>query len=206
MDKCTIFSIYPRDITEKKITLFPYNYLIPGGSEEKPGRLVVGTGSWWRDVDPDQPLIEIPVSSIVVAESVVTDYCKGIYGYTVKLRSPGVFFIPGELTVQQLKSTTHIHRLNQAAKEQKAWYQYLCEAADALWARTNGNPLSIMDDMKFAASELGYARDWMKNHIAVSLIRCINCGELRNPEFPTCKHCHTIVDKPLAVKLGVLVA
>lgn len=203
MDKATIFSIFPKEVTEQKITLMPHNYVIPGGDMKNPGRLVVGAASWWRDVDPDQPLIEIPISSVVVADSIVTDWAKAIFGYTAGMRSPGIFWIPGELTVEQLKSTTHMPRLLQAEREQKAWFEYLCSIADSLWARSNGNPLAIMDDMKLAAERLGYSRDWMKNHIAVSLVRCINCGELRNPEFPTCKHCHSVVDKALATKLGL---
>lgn len=204
MDKCTIFSVYPKDIEEKKITLMPFMYQIPAGTPEKPSRVVIGPASWWRDVDPEQPLIEIPVSSVVVAQSVVLDYTKSIYGYTAGKRCPGIFFLTGDVSVEQLKSTTHIHRLKKAIEEQKAWYNFLCEAADALWARSNGNPLAIMEDMKLAATALGYSREWMKNQVQATLIRCINCGELRNPEFPTCKHCHAIIDKELAKKLGLV--
>lgn len=206
MDQATIFSIFPKDIKETKITLNPCNFLIPGGDIKTPGRLLVGTASWWRDVDPDQPLIEIPVSSVVVADSIVTDYAKGLYGYTVNNRTPGIFWVAGNISVAEVTDPKNQlnNRLKQAEREQKAWFEYLCTVADALWARSNGNPLAIMDDMKLAAERLGYDRDWMKNHVAISLVRCINCGELRNPQFPTCKHCHTVVDKALAAKLGLV--
>ena len=100
MDKCTIFSVYPKDIEEKKITLMPFMYQIPAGTPEKPSRTVIGPASWWRDVDPEQPLIEIPVSSVVVAQSVVLDYTKSVYGYTAGKRCPGIFFLTGDISAE----------------------------------------------------------------------------------------------------------
>ena len=60
MDKCTIISIYPKDIHERKLTVQPGEFHIPAGTPEKPSILVVGPSSWWRDVGEDEPLLEIP--------------------------------------------------------------------------------------------------------------------------------------------------
>ena len=68
LDKSTVVSIFPREIHEIKHTLIPGEFYIPPGSYENPSILVVGPSSWWRDIDPDQPLIEIPVSSVLIAK------------------------------------------------------------------------------------------------------------------------------------------
>jgi hypothetical protein len=76
MDKTTIVSIYPNEIIETKPTIQPGRFVIPAGSFEKPSITVVGPSSWWREIDMDQPLLEIPVSSVQIADSVIKDYCN----------------------------------------------------------------------------------------------------------------------------------
>src|SRR6187200_2386767 len=78
LDKSTVVSILPKRIYETKITIQPGVFEIAPGSMEHPSVLVVGASSWWREVDVDQPLLEIPVSSIQVADSIVKDYCNGL--------------------------------------------------------------------------------------------------------------------------------
>src|SRR5712664_3042305 len=80
MDKCTIVSIFPKVIDEYKHTIEPGKFHIDSGSYENPSTLIVGSSSWWKDIDIDQPMLEIPVSSIQIAESVVKDYCNGMVG------------------------------------------------------------------------------------------------------------------------------
>lgn len=58
-----------------------------------------------------------------------------------------------------------------------------------------------------AAQELGIkGKDWMINTENMRSIRCIACGELRNPDFPICGHCHAIVDQEKAKALGIVFA
>src|SRR5215510_6991625 len=103
LDKCTIVSIYPKDVDEYKCTIQPGRFKIPAGSLQKPSLLVVGPSSWWREVDEDQPLLEIPVSSIQIADSVVRDYCVGLLAYNGQQAAPGLFYIPGDLTVEKIQ-------------------------------------------------------------------------------------------------------
>src|SRR6266576_4523463 len=78
MDKCTIVSIFPKVIDEVKYTIEPGRFHIEPGTFEKPSILVVGSSSWWREIDVEQPMLEIPNSSIQIAESVIKDYCNGL--------------------------------------------------------------------------------------------------------------------------------
>lgn len=203
LDKATIFSIFPREINERKPTIQPGFFHIDKGSIEKPATLIVGPSSWWKEVDEQQPLLEIPTSSIVIAESIINDFCNGILGCNMSDKKPGFLFIPGEVSVAKLK-TDYKDALDQCIAKQRNWFGELIKMADSLWARTNGNPLTISDDMRLAANELGLmSKDWMQNFQAMEMIRCVACGNMRNPLYPMCSNCKMIVDPKLAEKLGL---
>src|SRR5947209_17592908 len=74
MDKCTIISILPKAIDEVKYTIEPGKFHIDSGTYESPSILVVGGSSWWKDVDADQPLLAIPVSSTHITGYVIIHY------------------------------------------------------------------------------------------------------------------------------------
>src|SRR5579862_6209086 len=80
LDACTVVSIFPKEIIEVKETIEPRKFIIPAGSMEKPGVLVVRSASWWKDYDVTQPVLEITNGSMQVAESIVKDYCNGMLG------------------------------------------------------------------------------------------------------------------------------
>lgn len=192
MDKSTMVSIFPKEINEIKPTIQPGNFNISPGSYDKPSILVVGTSSWWRDIDEGQPLLEIPNSSIQVADSIVRDYCNGLLACDMGDIMPGLFYVPGEFSLTDIK-TKHKNLLDIAKRKQDNWFRALIELADGLWARTNGNPLTISDDMRMAARELGLvSKEWMKNFQAYELVRCFACGLMRNAEFPICPTCRAV--------------
>src|SRR5687768_8340890 len=78
LDKCTVVSIFPKEVNETKPTIQPGFFHVDAGSYEHPSLLVVGPSSWWREFDENQPLTEIPQSSVIVANSIVRDFCIGI--------------------------------------------------------------------------------------------------------------------------------
>lgn len=193
MDRATIVSIWPKDVNERKVTLTPGDFFIPAGTFEKPTVLVVGPSSWWREIDEDQPLLEIPVSSIQIADSVVKDYCNGYFGCNMADSMPGLFYVPGENTVENIQKN-YKTELERAKQRQHNLWSTLVKLGDALWARSNGNPLAVSDDMRLAARELnmGATRDWMRDFKMVNMIRCFACGNLKNPEYPVCPSCRAI--------------
>lgn len=202
MDKATIVSIYPRDIHEKKYTLEPGRWHIKGGTYEKPSATVVGPSSWWKDVGEDQPLLEIPTSSIVIAESIIQDYSNGLMGFGDGAR-PGLFFVPGELTVEKVKAD-YKNLFELANSRQKNWYQALVKLADILWVRSSGSPLAIDDNMRLAAKELQLSeKPWMKDIQHSQLANCPACGVLRNPQYPICPNCKNVLDPTKAKSLGL---
>jgi hypothetical protein len=203
MDRCTVVSIYPKEVDEVKPTIQPGRFIIKAGSPEKPSTLIVGSSSWWKDVDEDQPLLEIPVSSIQVADSIVKDYCNGILACNMADVMPGLFYIPGEISFAELV-TKYKNLITKANDNQTRWFTALVKMADSLWSRSQQNPLSISDDMRLAAKQLGLdTKEWLQDFQAAVTVRCIACGGMRNPLYPICPVCHNIVDSDLYKKLGI---
>lgn len=203
LDVSTIFSILPKHIKEVKYTLDPGVFEIPEGKPEAPSTLVVNPCSWWKDVDPDEPLIEIPVSSIVIAQSVVRDYCNGILMCDMGASMPGLFFLPGNISVAELK-VKHATVLNTAIEKQNTWFRALIKLGDSLWARSNQNPLAITDDCRLAARMMGINdRPWGQDYKLEHLMACPACGTLRNNNFPVCGNCKVVVDTKKFTELGL---
>lgn len=203
MDRCTIVSIYNKEITEVKPTISPGKFHIMPGSYEKPAVLVVGSSSWWKEIDEQQPLIEIPNGSPQIAASFINDYCNGLLAVTMGTAMPGLFWVPGNLGPLAIQKD-HKHLLDRAKVMQNRWYQALVNLAKGLWASTNGNPLVISDDMRTAAKELNLTdADWMKDFSLMQTVRCPACGSPRNSEYPVCPTCHAIVDPEKAKALNI---
>lgn len=202
LDRCTIVSIYPRKIDEKK-PVWPERFIIPPGSIDEPALLHVEPASCWREVDIDQPLIEIPISSLQIAHSVVHDYCVGIFEVNMGVAQPGIFYVPGLHNLESIFKN-FAKEFENAAVMQATWYKKLIAEADSLWARTQGNPLAISLDMKMAAEHFQMReKPWMKDTYTMELTACPGCGTLRNPNFPICQHCKLVIDHEKFNALGM---
>lgn len=192
MDKCTVVSILPKIIDERKYTIEPGFFHIDAGTFDEPATLVVGSSSWWKDIDFEQPLLEIPTGSIAVAESVVNDYCNGMLGCNMGDAMPGLFYVMGHVNQKDIK-LKYKESLELAQAKQNRWFEVLIKLADSLWARTNGNPLTIADDMRMAARLLGRDdKPWLKDYQQTQLTQCMACGGLKNPAFPVCPTCKAV--------------
>lgn len=213
-DKATIVSIFPKNIKEVKVTILPGTFQIKAGSYENPSLLVVEPSSWFREVDENQPLLEIPESSIKIADSIVRDYCNGYLGCNMGDKMPGLFYVPGEFkSAEVFKKHPFSEKIkgqdliDAAKKKQDNFFNELIKIADTDWARTNGNPRAISDDARLAAKLLGRDdKPWLKDFQATELVQCVACGHLRNPRFPVCGNCNRVVDEELAKKLNIKVA
>jgi hypothetical protein len=211
MDKCTIVSVFPRDIVEVKHTLSPGKFEIPAAKKDDFELVVVGPSSWWKETDPHQPLLEIQTSSVRIAESVIIDYCNGLIGCDMHSKMPGLFFVQGVLTkkncnsyIQPNTNKTFGILLEEARRKQKEYFLELVKIADLLWVRSSGNPMVIGSDMKMAAKELGMLdKPWIGESKRIDMAPCKACGEFVNPTFPVCKHCKAIINREEAERLGL---
>ena len=119
---------------------------------------------------------------------------------------PGLFFVPGVHTLESIRRD-HKDKLEAAQVRQKNWYTALVRMADALWSRSNGNPLAISEDMKMAAKDLNLInKEWLKDSQTMDLVRCQACGSLKNPLYPICSNCKAITDPVKAKELGLVFA
>jgi hypothetical protein len=202
MDRCTIVSIFPKEIDETKHTIEPGKFHIPAGTFEEPAILIVGSSSWWKDIDVDQPMLEIPISSIQIADSVIKDYCNGMLGCNMSDSMPGLFFVLGEHSVMDIKMK-YTKKLVETKTKQDNWYKILVRLADSLWSRTAGNPLAIWDEMRLAARSLNLNdKPWLKDYQIAELVRCKACGGMKNPEYPICPSCKSVdMTHPMAKEL-----
>ena len=206
LDVSTIISIYPRRIVETKLTLYPSVFVIEPGRYDAPSVTHIAPSSWWKDVGFEQPLLEIPVPSLQLAESIIRDYTNGLVGANAGDSKPGLFFVPGRKSVEEIKKECK-KELDAAHTHQKTWFTHLARMADALWARSNGNPLVVMDDMRLAAQELQLKnKSWMEDFTTLELTNCPACGFLRNSNFPVCSNCKTILDRKRFDALGLEMA
>lgn len=204
LDKCTVVSIYPRDIKEHKVSIQPGYFFIPKGTIEKPSVLVMGPSSWWREIDEFQPLFEVTHSSIQMANALINDYTLGMLGVKDNAK-PGLFFVQGAHTSNEILKN-YTKELESARLRQQNYYLNLIKMADTGWAKSNGNPLTIGDDMRMAAIELNLRnKDWMADFQSMEMIRCSACGFMRNPLYPMCGNCKTIVDVEKAKQLGLII-
>lgn len=204
-DKCTVVSIFPRAVNEFKATLQPPRYEMEAGNYDEPSLLIIGTACYWIEIDEQQPLLEVPVPSVLVADSICKDFMNGMLECDMTSATPGLFFVPGEYSVKGVKEK-YQPLLDKAKVKQDNWYTKLVRQADSLWSRTNGNPLAIDELMRLAARELKEERDWVnKMSITSTLVPCVACGVPRNEKYPVCPQCKHI-DKELAKKLGITFA
>ncbi len=202
LDRCTVVSVFNREIDEIKHTIEPGHFHIMPGTFDSPTVLVVGSSSWWKDIDFEQPMLEIPHSSIQVAESIVKDYCNGMLGCNMSDAMPGLFYVLGEHSVADIKSK-YKTKLEDAKIKQDNWFKILVRMADSLWSRSNNNPLSVSEDMRLAARSLNFNdKPWLKDFNILEMINCKACGMMKNPAYPVCPSCKAIdKDHPMAKEL-----
>lgn len=203
MDVSTIISAYPKQIKQVNHTITPGEFIIPAAKSGDIEVLTVGTSSWFKELEEDQPLIEIIVPSVEVARSVIDDYCVGLLGCDNVNAKPALLWIPGEFTKAEVLKV-HSGLIAQAREKQKNWFLNLVSLADALWVRTNGQPQSISDDMRMAARELNLIdKGWLKNQQASELTRCLACGTLVASSVIVCPNCKVILDEAKFKALGL---
>ena len=191
-DKSTIVSIFPKEINERRYTIEPGRFIIPPGTYENPSILVVGSSSWWENRGDDKPILEVPVGSVQVANSVIACWANGLQACNMETAMPGLFWIPGEVSVLSVKKD-YKEKLDEVKEKQIRWFHLLVQLADSLWARSNGNPLVISDEARLAARALKFEnKPWLRDFIKIEMVPCHGCGTLKNPEYPICPSCKTV--------------
>ena len=201
-DKSTIVSIYPKSFRSNNVTVFPGNFLIPGGSLEKPGLIVIGAAGYFKVDHQANESIEVLVSSTELAKSIVDDYTRGLESASAN-QGPGIFFLEGDYNSKTIHDAPGFkEKIKEAVKRQDTWYKELVKRADVAWSKAPGNPLVVSDDARRAAEYLNLKdKAWMKDYQTMAMVACKFCGTLKNPEFPVCGNCNQVTDPEKYAKL-----
>ena len=202
-DKSTIFSIFPKAISERKVTLFPSVYEIPPGTVENPSSLVVGAATWWKVIYESNQVMGVVEDSETVAKSIIYDYNYGLFGANENAH-PGLFYVPEEISVADAKKK-YTSLFVDALQKQKNYYLQQVLFADQIWALQQ-NPKMIGEPMRMAARELGLDKEWAQAFVAATMEKCPACGALRDTAFPVCNSCNRVIDKVKYEKLGFALA
>jgi hypothetical protein len=211
VDKTTIISVFPWPIIETKVTLQPSEFRIEAAPEDGYSSLVVGCAFWLKEMELDV-YQEMYVPSEVLAKSIINDYTSGLLGAQPE-RGPGLFILPGSMDTkskldkyisEDLKSFSSM--LEAARARQKAWYIELVRMTDAMWARTNGNPVVVSDHARLACTKLSLTREWITQFQTMEKTNCKACGHLINPAYPVCSNCKSIINPDKAKELGIVFA
>jgi hypothetical protein len=201
-DNSTIVSGYQKEIKSVNYTVFPGTYHIPAAKPNDIQVVHITPGSWFKELEEGQPWLEIPVSSMDMAKSIINDYAIGLLMGELGIKQPAIFWVPGKLTKEEVKEK-HKDKIAEAIAMQKLWYQDLINMTDIMWARTNGSPVVVSDDARMAAETLSLKKAWMENTKAFEMVHCKACGELMNPAFPVCRTCKAVNDPVKAKELGL---
>jgi hypothetical protein len=202
-DRVTIFSIFPKQIDEFKITLFPSHYVIPAGSVEKPGFIHIGAASWWKEIFESNQIMEIIENAEDVARAIIGDYNNNLFGSSEDAH-PGLFFVPEEIGVDDAKKK-YTANFAEALRKQRNYYLKQVNFADQIWSKQQ-NPAMIGEPMRLAAQELGLDKEWASNYVQAAMSKCPACGVLRDTNFPVCAACNRVVDTEKYKKLGLVLA
>lgn len=212
MDRCTIVSVYPREIVYDNPTVFPRRHVIPAGSADDFSILVIESGSFFIASQIEkQPPTEVQVNSAQLVESIIKDSVPTMSLASVS-SSPGVFWCYGQYDkksiyhyIEPVTLKKFEQLLNEARARQLNYWKDIVDDADYLWSASSGNPHAISDDARLAAKVLGLekSKPWMANTIATELAPCPACGEMVNHMYAICKYCHNIINIEKAKNLNI---
>lgn len=205
-DKCTIVSVFPKEINEEKPTLTPGRFKIHAAPDNDFEILVIGSASWFKEnMDTNMPFLEIPTGSLRLAQSIIEDFIQATYAATPD-SCPGLFYVPGAYNKSTIIKSAEADQLNdngevvvkgkifpvllqEARERQKRWFQQLVALTDMDWVQTGGNPRVVSNDARLAARKLNLDKPWMKDQVVYDMVNCQSCGTLVNPNYPVCATC-----------------
>lgn len=201
-DKCTVVSIVPFPIDEKKPGLYPGHFRIPAAKADDFELLVVERSVHHVYVDHDRGSLTVPVPSDEVARSICQDYTRGQLLYVMGESEPGLFFVPGEYTSKKAILEVIKEKLAAAREMQRNWFVKLVKLGDDEWNKYHNHKM-ISDLQRYAAKTLGLQREWNVEGQAEATSFCPACKMVMPTGALICGSCRTIVNPEAYKKAGL---
>jgi hypothetical protein len=196
---CTVVSLFPRAINDQKPTV---NFYINVPAAE-PGdfSLQVITYSEASRYILDGESIGIPLRPAVLAESIVSDFCTNMVGYS-NTTGPGIFWVEGAWSKAEI-ATKFKDRLVGAKARQNRYWGTLVSMADLNWQKVKD--LRMISDLdRFAAVELGLNREWLQTPDSYNKVQeCPACKSKVPVGAAVCLACRAVLDEAAAKKYKI---
>lgn len=224
MSVATVVSIFPRQLTERKPSVEPNEYIIPACADE--------LGRSYPDIPPVTVLIHDAttkfykgfnewIPAVILAEDLADDIVNAFFSSNIDVTpdpefpiGPGLFFVVGaydredkirkegfdpEKSAKWIQSE-YSTELKKTHKSQDQWFQLLVRRADSEWQRSR-NSKSISDVHRFAAKRLGMDRDWARDITLEAINKCPACRQSIDPLAIICPVCKTVLNPAALAQL-----
>lgn len=190
---CTVVSIMPFALKERKPQIHPGYFQIPPAKDGKIQCLPIGESIHWM-VQPFEkmPPIKIVETSKSIARSIVNDFVESQLAVDADA-APGLFFVEGHYTPDGIRQQYRT-RLELAKEMQGRWFVNLVRMADDDWAKVHQHQ-AISDLQRHAATALGLIdREWLSVALDNMMTRCPLCREMVSPDAIVHATCGYILD------------
>lgn len=182
--KCTIVSFVPFELLEIKPGLIPPAFLIEKSDGINPTILHVGHSLHYVYLDDTRGSLPVRGPSDLVAESIVRDYVDSQLGID-EGSAPGIFWVPGEWNVTEIKIKFPELWKNALAKQEN-WFRNCCRIADDDWNKYHQHNV-ISSSQRLMAEMLGLDP---KEHIWMSPV------VVNKSDIPKCFACFSVLNDP----------
>lgn len=191
----TVVSIVPFDIVENKPALYPARYFIKASDGIEVEVLHVDQGHHFVYLDESRESLRVNTPSNEIARSIVDDFMSGQLRTTGTCR-PGLFWLPGYLTVEDVKSF-HNEKLMRAKMYQQSWLRAIVNLADDDWKKFHQHTV-ISDFQRIAGAILKLRpeeHEWLGTRGEDTSGTCPACGLLHQKNIAVCPGCRCVLDK-----------
>lgn len=198
---CTLVSMVPFPIREEKPGLVPSVVHIPAAEKDNFVVVHVKPCFYPMYIDEARGSFNVPVPPDQLAKSIIDDFVNaqlGVDRHPEHPASPGMFFVVGKLTKEQIKKE-YPDAVQEALNTQKEWFRRLVQSADDDWQRYRQHK-TISDLQRHAAKSLGLERDWLvvtKDAPMTPISAgktCPACFSTVHPQAIICPQCRCVMD------------
>lgn len=188
---CTVVSLFPLAISEKKPGLYPGYFDIKAAKKDDIEVLVVKSSVHFAYLDSDRGSLSVENHSAKVAKAIVLDFINASIMHSLEAH-PGMFVVQGAFTKEEVKLKFPEKIIRQRARQEE-WFKALVQAADDEWTRTRQHR-SIMDIQRLAAEHLGLKREWNIIINPEDAIKCPGCQSMVNSQQVVCHVCRAVLN------------
>lgn len=160
----TVISVYPFEVKAAKPGMVPPEFTIPAAPKDDISILNVPFCDVYIYIDSDRGQMAMKEFAGTVARSIVQDYVTSQFCYNGENCQPGLFWVPGRYTKEEIKEL-FAEEIKKARNAQQEWFKRLVMDADDSWNKTKRHS-NISEMQRVAVRQLGIKRDWVIDYVS----------------------------------------